>query len=230
MRPLHTTFDIKVQWRVAADGAAVQRRLPAPWRPAPAAGGPHAGANLLLVFSEVLLRLDHDGRPAPAAQGCHLAVLAPAAHPGGERATFLLAMWTAHPQGVPGPLGLAQPAAVRHEQALQAGAPDATCEERYEVTPQAGGSVRLAVRYRRGLPQHVTWPTVLRSAVAPEVARRYENEALLDVVRSEPAGIDRVEAFHVAADVAALADLLDGRQRLISVTAVPWFVRREYAR
>lgn len=228
--PLHTTFDTKVQLRVAADGTAVQRRLPAPWRPAPATGGPHAEANLLFVFSEVLLRLDHTGRPAPAAQGRHLAVLAPATHPAGERATFLLAMWTAHPQGVPGPLGLAQPAAVRHEQALQAEASDAACEERYEVAPQAGGHVRLTVRYRRGLPEHVIWPTVLRSAAAPEVARRYENEALLDVVRSGPAGIDRVEAFHFAATVAALADLLDGRERLISVTAVPWFVRREYAR
>lgn len=227
--PLNVTFDTKVQVRFAVSEVTVQRRLPAPWRPAPAAGGPHDGATVIAVFSEVLLRLDATGQPAPAAQGRHLAVLAPAVHPAGERATFLLAMWTAHPHGVPGPLGLARPAAVRHVQVLQGDAPGATCAERYEVAPHDGGRVRLALRYRRGVPELQAWATVLRSAAAPAVARRYENEALLDVVRSTPARVDRIDAFTFAADLPALADLLDGRERLISITAVPWFVRREYA-
>ncbi|MDR7555149.1 MAG: hypothetical protein QN157_06020 [Armatimonadota bacterium] len=228
-RPLNVTFDTKVQVRFAVSEAAVGRRLPAPWRPAPPAGGPHAGATVVAVFSEVLLRLDATGQPAPAAQTRHLAILAPAAHPAGERATFLLAMWTAHPHGVPGPLGLAQPAVVRHAQVAEGDGAGATGEEHYEVAPRDGGRVRLALRYRRGLPEHAAWPTVLRSAAAPTVARRYENEALLDVVRSAPAGVDRVAEFSLIADLPALADLLDGRERLVSITTVPWFVRREYA-
>jgi len=103
MALLNVTRDTKVHVRLRANPAALQRRLPQPWTITPTAAGPHAGANLAVIFSEVLLRQDAGGGPAPDAVDLSVAFLIPAAHvQTQEPASFIFRILTANPAGVPG--------------------------------------------------------------------------------------------------------------------------------
>ncbi len=52
-------------------------------------------------------------------------------------------------------------------------------------------------------------------------------QPVLELVRSVPAGIDRVETYELGVTVSEVSDLFDGSERLVSLVAVPWFVRQE---
>jgi hypothetical protein len=224
----NTTIDTKIQVRLEADRAAVQRRVPAPWQVAPASDAVHRGTNLLLILSEVWLRQQADGSPAPDAVNRHAALLVPALHgESGETAVFMVRMYAAHPASVPGRFGNSVAATVWRDRHEAGTGLRSVCTERFVVRPDKGGHLDLRVRYERGIPVRRTWPTAMRSAADPAVRRRYHSEALLDVVRSVPAGIDRVDDYALSVTIPELSDLFDGSERLISLTAVPWFVRRE---
>ena len=227
---LNSTIDTKIQVRLEAPSPALQRRLPAPWQPSPIPDGPHAGANLALIFSDVLLKQDADGQPAPDATNRYLAFLVPAVHPQtGEAATFIFRIYTAHPESVPGRYRNALPAAIFREQTLRTEGLQALCAERYELHEAAGGTVALQLEYTKARPSRVVWPTTLRSAADPSIVRLYRSEALLDVVRSLPAGVDRVRQYRLVVTVPELLDVLDGSERLVSIASIPWFIRQEFA-
>jgi hypothetical protein len=224
----NTTIDTKIQVRLEADRAAVQRRLPAPWRVSPASDPVHRGANLLLILSEVWLRQEPDGSPAPDPVNRHAALLAPAVHDStGETAVFMLRMYAVHPASVPGRFSNAVAATAWRDRHEAGTGLRSACAERFVVRPDGGGHLDLRVRYERGVPVRRAWPTSMRSAADPAAQRQYHSEGLLDVVRSVPAGIDRLDDYTLSVTIPELADLFEGSGRLVSLTAVPWFVRRE---
>jgi hypothetical protein len=130
---------------------------------------------------------------------------------------------------VPGRYRNARPAWAWYERFETGGGLRTVCAERYLFRPADGGTIEMRVRYLRGVPLRSDWPSIMRSAADPGIGRDYHSEALLDVVRSAPAGIDRVEEFALRVTVADLRDLFDGRERVVSITAVPWFLRQERA-
>ena len=226
---LNSTIDTKIQVRLRVDPAGLQGRLPAPWRVAPIPEGAHQGTNLMVIFNDVLLKQDADGRAAPDAVNRFVGFLIPAAHPQtGEATTFMLRIFTAHPESVPGRYRNSLPATVRREQMVDARDLQAVCTERFDFAVAGGGAVELRLQYHRGIPSRVAWPTNLRSAADPAILRVYRSEALIDVVKSVPEGIDRVEDYSLRVTVPELHDLFDGTERLVSITAVPWFVRQEF--
>lgn len=226
---LNSTIDTKIQLRLRVEGARVQRRLPAPWEVAPSAEDVHLGTNLVLIFNDVLLKQNADGAPAPDAVNRFIAFLIPAVDPQtGERAVFMARIFSAHEAAVPGRYRNAVLASVTREQTVAGGGVDAVCSERFALSDAGGGTVEVRLRYRRGIPSRMTWPTTMRSAADPSIVRVYRSEALIDVVRSLPAGIDRVEDYDLRVTVPEFGDLFDGSERLVSIAVVPWFVRQEY--
>jgi hypothetical protein len=210
------------------DPIALQRRLPAPWRVAPVAGGAHRGTNLLVIFSDVLLRQEPGGAPSPDAVNRYVALLAPAAHPGSEeQSVFMLRVYSAHQASIPGRFRNAAPASVWREHSEVGTGLRAVCVERFVLHPDGGGVVDLRLRYERGTPVRQAWPTTMRSAADPAIVRLYDSEALIDIVHSIPAGIDRVEEYRLHVAVPELQDLFNGSEHLVSLAAVPWFLRRE---
>lgn len=225
----NSTIDTKVQVRLQIEPERAQRRLPAPWVVAPLTQAAHRGANLFVIFNEVLLKQDAEGNPAPDATNRFVGFLIPAAHPEtGEAATFMLRIFAAHPESIPGRYHNSLPATVIREQTVTGTGLESVCAERFELREPSGGTVEVRLRYRRGIPSRAAWPTTMRSAADPAVLRLYRSDALMDVVKSVPAGIDRVEAYSLRVTVPEMRDLFDGAERLVSITAVPWFVRQEF--
>lgn len=226
---LNSTIDTKIQVRLQVDASAVQRRLPGSWRVAPSAEEVHRGTNLMVIFSDVLLRQDADGFPSPDAVNRFVGFLIPAVDPQtGEKAVFMARIFSAHTAAVPGRYRNSVLADVTREQAVAGTGLHAVCSERFALSHSGGGTIELRLRYHRGVPSRMVWPTTMRSAADPSIVRVYRSDALLDVVRSLPAGIDRVEDYVLHVTVPELGDLFDGSERLISITVVPWFVRQEY--
>ena len=226
---LNSTIDTKIQVRLQVDASALQRRLPEPWRVAPSAEDVHRGTNLMVIFSDVLLRQEADGSPSPDAVNRFVGFIIPAVDPQTtERAVFMAQIFSAHTAAVPGRYRNSVLASVTREQAVAGTDVDAVCSERFVLSQTGGGAVELRLRYRRGIPSRVVWPTTMRSAADPSIVRVYRSDALIDVVRSLPAGIDRVEDYVLRVTVPEFGDLFDGSERLISITVVPWFVRQEY--
>ncbi len=224
----NSTIDTKIHIRLDVNQAALQRRLPAPWQVAPASDDLHRGTNLLVILSEVLFRQQPDGSPAPDAVNRHAALLIPAVRPdAGETAVFMLRMYAAHPASVPGRFGNTVAATAWRDSRAAGTGLRTVCTERFVIRPDGGGHLDLLLRYERGLPIRRSWPTVMRSATDPLIYRQYQSEALVDVVRSVPAGVDRVDEYELSVTIPELSDLFDGSERLVSLAAVPWFVRQE---
>lgn len=229
MTLLNVTRDTKIHVRLRVNPAALQRRLPQPWTIAPAGEGPHAGANLVVIFSEVLLRQDADGGPAPDSVDLSAAFLIPAAHAQTqEPASFIFRVLTANPGAVPGRYRNSVRAAVRRARSLVGHGVSTTITDEIVLESADGGVVELRLQYESGVPVRMRWLTTLRSAADPALARAYSSDALVDVVWSEPAGILRARDVRFRVTEPSLRDLFDGTERLVSITALPWFVREEF--
>jgi len=226
---LNVTRDTKVQVRLHASLPALQRRLPHPWIVASSAQGPHAGANLIAVFSEVLLRQDAGGRPAPNAVDLSATFLIPTVHAETQDpATFILRALTANPDAAPGWFRVATLVSAWRARTM-------TGEDQHTMVTDeillhaADGGVELRLEYDAGVPVRTQWSTTVRSIVNPGLARIYRSDALVDVVYSAPAGVARARDVRLNVAVPPLRDLFDGTERVVSIAAVPWFFREELA-
>jgi len=225
---LNVTRDTKIQVRLHASLPALQRRLPHPWVVASSAQGPHAGANLIAVFSEVLLRQDAGGRPAPDAVDLSATFLIPTVHAGTQDpAAFILRALTANPDAVPGRYRVATLASAWHARARVGEGQHTTVTDEILLHAVDGG-VELRLEYDAGVPVRIQWSTTVRSVADPRLARTYRSDALVDVVHSEPAGIARARDVRLNVADPPLRDLFDGTERVVSIAAVPWFYREEF--
>lgn len=142
------------------------------------------------------------------------------------RPARLVRIFTANPQNVPGPYKVAAPASVRLEQSIKATDMEpATVSERWEVQDRSGGTVTLVLEYQRALPARSKGEAKVYGGPDPAFFRIYRMDAGNDVLRSVPASVDRVKRLQLRVAIADLKRAFDGSEQIVSVTAVPWYVR-----
>ena len=61
----------------------------------------------------------------------------------------------------------------------------------------------------------------VRFAADPEHVRVYRADELVDVVKSVPAAINRLERFGLRVTLPELADIFDGSEQVLNVTVQP---------
>jgi len=212
-------------FRVAA--AEVQKWVPAPWQVAPAASGPSKDANLNMVLVQRLLSLDGEGKAGAGALTRVIALVAPAKNTQtGEAGPMVIRIYTTDHAGLPGTYKNSLKATVRREQAhkgdnLEPG----TASELWEMQTN-GGRIEVQVAYQRGVPSRVKAEAKVRSAVEPSFFRIYRVDQGLDVVKSVATGVDRTQSFRFRSTVPELAKLFDGKEQLVSITAIPFYIRQ----
>jgi hypothetical protein len=136
--------------------------------------------------------------------------------------------YTEDPAAVPGKYGDATLANITRSQTFTKEHRGQTqVAERFSAVAD-GGAVRLSLAYQQG--GMVVWATAeepnlpMYAAEDPGVVRWYQEDQVLDTVRSERMGIDRVSELSL--DVQGeLADVFDGTQRVVAV-----FIQRPYMR
>jgi hypothetical protein len=204
-------------------------RLPAPWVGAASAFGPTLGANLNVVFHNVLLREDRDRRPVLGAGGRSVGLMALARHPEhGELCTFSVRTYAGTPSMLPGPYRTAVGARVRSERHLETDGERGVASELFIAQPTSGGHICLDLRYRQRAPSRAPYEATVRSSTDPTIVRRYKVDQLVEAVLSRPAGIDFVESYQLRVEVPELSDLFDGSEETIAIGFRPVVLREVY--
>ncbi len=212
---------MSLSFRVNAE--ALQRLLPSGWTSAPSTAPGDRGANLRVVFIDRLLALDGQGKAFRTGTSRYIVLAAPARNAAGQTNTVLVSGLS--PEG-PGAYGVNLTAVVSTvmrsttAQAEEGG----LAEESWLFAAATGERIELQVAYRRALAVKSHAEARLRSALHPELTRTYKIDQAADVVRSA-ATPDRVESLTFRASGAAFAPIFDGKETLLSVTSLPWYVR-----
>ena len=215
---------LNLQFRVAE--AALKSWVPAPWQINPAASGPGKDANLSVVLLQRLLVLGPDGKPTPGATHRTVALVVPAKNTQtDESAPVVIRVFTADPQGVPGPYKNSVKASVRRELTLKGDGNEPGAGSEQWQMQTTGGSIEVQIAYQRGVPSRSNAESKVYSAVEPTFFRLYRVDQGVDVVKSVPAGIDRVQSYRFRSTVTELARLFDGSEQLIAAAVIPWYVR-----
>ena len=239
-----TTVGTRLLLGFIVPAAALQQRLPQPWQlsslPASflSALGLNAQRlpelpNLMLVFNDLLLNQDGQGRVQADASARYVGFNIPAANPEtGEQGMMHFRIFTGNPRSVPGRFRDALPARVRHEQRIIGEGTSSTVMEAFELHPEIGGIIDLQVTYERGplvrlvadRPSFPAW-----AALDARILRVYQEDTLLEVIRNDATGINRVQTMMFQMTVPEFADLFDGSERLVSILGNPHYARKVFS-
>lgn len=204
--------------------AAVQKTLAEGWQLNPPTTGPDQGANLIIYVTDFQMIQDAQGKPIPTRPS--VALIVPAKKSGSDLAAFMVTGGFVAQVNTPGPYGNFVPARVNVDRRAQIDGDGKTAvSETWEMKADDGTALELRVQFQRGVPtrEKVAWQYY--SAAKPDFHRTYRIEHGFDVVRSVPAGVDRLSAVSFTASGPRLAPLFDGTEKLVSITSIPFYSR-----
>jgi hypothetical protein len=220
-----------------ANAAALQSRLPGGWVLAPYAGDDLRGtslrgANVLVPFHEVYGVRTGPNQATVLPQLSYIAFVSQAR----EQSTGALAhvhwfAYTEDPADVPGKYGDGKLAQIRRSQTFTKELHGETDVRETFSAVSGDDEVRLSLSYRQG--GALMWVTAdepnlrLHAAKAPGVVRWYQEDQVLDVVRSDPLNINQVT--EISLDVQGeLTDVFDGNERVVGVVIQRPYIRQVY--
>lgn len=227
---VQSTLDSRIVLAFRVNPAEAQRLIPAPWSVVPVAAGPSKDANLVVTFVDRLLDQDGEGKPVKVPTYRVIALSVPATNPQtGESGPLLVRLFNSSPDAVPGFYKTAVHATVDRNLSMSgSGQEPGTASERWTMKDGKGGTIDLQVDYQRGTPTRAKAEAKPRSGSDPATWRIYRIEQGLDVLKSIPAGTDRVKSYKLRVAVPEFAKLFDGSEQLVSVTSVPWYTRQTF--
>jgi hypothetical protein len=225
---------------IALEGnaAALQRRLPGGWELAPyegddLRGSSPRGANMMVPFHEVYATRSHDGQAAGLQQLSYIAFVSQARHRDtGDLAHLHWWTYTEDPAGVPGKYRDSTLAHITRSQTFTKEKRGQTQVRETFSAVADNGQVHLSPAYEQG-GDMVIWATAgkpnlpLRATADPGIVRVYQEDQVLNVVRSEPLKIDRVSELSLDVN-GELGDVFDGNQRVVGVVIQRPYMRQVY--
>jgi hypothetical protein len=187
---------------------------------------------MLIPFHEVYAVRTHDGHVAGLPQVSYIAFISQARNQeSGLLGHFHWFLYTEDPAGVPGKYGDGKLANITRSQTF-------TKEQRGETQVREtfsaladSGEVHLSLTYQQGgMMMWVTADTpnlALYAARNPAIVRWYQEDQVLNIVRSDPLKIDRVSEISLNVK-GELEDVFDGSQRVIAVVIQRPYMRQVY--
>jgi hypothetical protein len=225
---------------IALEGnaSALQGRLPSGWGLAPYAGDDLRGtslrgANMLVPFHEVYAVRTHDGGQAGLPQVSYIAFVSQArGQATGELAHLHWFTYTEDPANVPGKYDDGTLARITRSQTFSKERRGETqVRETFDAVADRG-EVHLSLAYEQG-GDLLIWATPdqpnlpLRAARNPDIVRWYQEDQVMNVVRSDPLNVNRVSELSL--DVKGeLDDVFDGNERVVAVLIQRPYMRQVY--
>jgi hypothetical protein len=221
-----------------ANPSALQRRLPTGWELAPYSGDDLRGnslrdANLLVPFHEVYAVRSHEDQVVGLPQLSYVPFVSQAREQAtGELAHMHWLTYTEDPAGVPGKYEDGALAQITRSQTFSKERPGEThVRETFSAVAERG-EVNLSLAYEQGgdlliwaSPHKPNLP--LRAARNPRIVRWYQEDQVMNVVRSDPLDVNRVT--EIGLDVKGeLEDVFDGSERIVAVVIQRPYVRQVY--
>lgn len=225
---VQSTVETRLMVALRVGQSELQKLVPAPWQLMSLPGGPLKDANFFIVFIDSFLVQDAQGKPDKGGINRAVVFAVPAKHTQtGEMATVVIGGFNPNIDSVPGPYKNYVQANIRREQThkevnLEAG----VGEDFWEVRDARGVSIELRMQYQLALPLRAKSEQKVYSAVEPSFFRIYRMETATDLIKSIPAGINRVQNYQLRVVVPELSKLFDGTEQLVGITANPLYVRQ----
>ncbi len=223
-----STVDTRLMVALRVGEGELSKVLPPTWQTMMIPGGPLKGANFFFVFIDSFLVQDAQGKPDKGGISHKVVFAVPAKHAQtGEIATVVIGGFTADVQEVPGPYKNFSLATIRREQTLKWGRIEAGAgEEFWEARNTRGGIIELKIQYQRALPSRAKLEQKIYSAVEPNFFRIYRLDQGMDIIKSIPAGIDRVQNYQFRIVVPELGKIFDGTEQLVGIATIPLYIRQ----
>jgi hypothetical protein len=222
---------------VEANPAALQRRLPAGWELTPYSGDDLRGtslrgANLLVPFHEVYAVRSHGAQVAGLPQLSYVPFVSQAREQAtGELAHMHWLTYTEDPEGVPGKYEDGALAQITRSQSFTKERGETHVRETFSAVAEHG-EIHLSLAYEQG-GDLVIWVTPgepnlpLRAARNPRIVRWYQEDQVMNVVRSDPLHVNRVTEITLDAR-GELEDVFDGSERIVAVVIQRPYMRQVY--
>jgi hypothetical protein len=221
-----------------ANAAALQSRLPNGWELSPYAGEDLRGtslrgANMLVPFHEVYAVRSHEGEHAGLPQVSYIAFVSQAREQTtGELAHLHWFTYTEDPAAVPGKYEDGVLAEITRSQTFSKERRGETRVREDLSAVAERGELHLSLAYDQG-GDLLIWATAdkpnlpLRAARDPRIVRWYQEDQAMNVVRSDPLGVNRVSELGL--DVKGeLEDVFDGNERVVAVVIQRPYMRQVY--
>lgn len=226
-----STAETRLTVALRVGQSELQKLVPAPWQVTSLPDGPLKDANFFIVFIDAFLVQDAQGKPYKGGINREVMFAVPAKHTKtGEMASVVTGGMNPMIDYVPGPYkNFVQATTIRREQThkganIEAGA----CEDFWEVRDARGVSIELRMQYQMGLPLRAKSEQKVYSAVESKFFRIYQIETAIDLIKSIPTGINRLQNYQLRMAVPELSKLFDGTEQLVGITVNPLYVRQVF--
>jgi len=212
----------------SVDQKAAQEWLPAPWKTVSIPKGPFKGTNLYVYFTDYFIRQDGEGKPDKGGTFSYAALVAFGKHQQtGEFSIFVNRVYW--PNDDPSCFKNAVKATVSREATIKGGTPKSgSGSEIWKVQNSAGGIMEFRMDYQRGVPKRVKKEFKARSAVEPDLFFNFQDEYASDLVKSIPAGINRIKYYRFRSTIPELRKMFDGSEQLIGILVNPCRARQRF--
>jgi hypothetical protein len=218
-------FRIYVAFSV--DQKAAQAWLPAPWKAVSLPRGPFKGANLYVLLDDKFIMQDAEGKPIKGGTYCIAALIGFGKNQQtGEFAAFVTRLYW--PYDDPGYYKNHVKATVFRGATLQGTDLGGRVSEVWKVQDSAGGIMEFLMDYERAVPKRTKREFKVRSSVEPDFFRIYRDDYAHELVKSIPAGIDRVKNYKFRVTMSELSEMFDGSEQLVGISVNPSRVRQVF--
>ena len=186
-------------------------------------GGPLKEGNIFIVFIDSYLIQDPQGKPFKGGMSRKVGFAVPSKNmQTNEMVTVVIGGFETNIDNVPGPYKNYAQATIRKEKILKGTNMEAgRGEEFWEVRESHGALIELRVQYQGALPLRGKSEQKLYSAVEPTFYRIYRQETVGELVKSIPAGIDRIQSYRFHVAVPKLHNLFNGTEQVVGVATYP---------
>jgi hypothetical protein len=221
-----------------ANPTALQRRLPTGWELAPYSGddlrgSSLRGANLLVPFHEVYAVRSQGHQVLGLPQLSYVPFVSQAREQAsGELAHMHWLTYTEDPAGVPGKYADGLLAQITRSQTFSKERRGETHVRETFSAVAEHGEIHLSLAYDQG-GDLVLWTSPdapnlpLRAARNPDIVRWYQEDQVMNVVRSDPLNVDRVT--EISLDVKGeLEDVFDDSERIVAIVIQRPYMRQVY--
>lgn len=225
--PVESSIESRLYLAFQVQEGELQKWLLAPWQVNSVPAGPSKGANLSVIFVQNLLSETPEGKPSPSGGTARYVVLTvPAKHAQtGEESVFVTRVYTTDSDRIPGPYKNAVKADVRREFVLKGeNMAPGTGSDDWEMKEAGGGTIMVRFAYQRSALNRAKWERKIRSSIDPNLYYIYRVDQSSELLKSVPAGVDQLQSYDFRSTVPEFSKLLDDSAKLVSITAIPWFV------
>ena len=227
---VQSSAENRIMMAMHVEDTALQKKVPEPWKAFSIPGGPLKGANFFVIFIDGFLMQDAKGKPDHGGIGRKVVFAAPVKNNRtGEMATMVLGGFGANPETIPGPyknFSLAHIACLSTSSAVDFAPGTGTAS--WEVKNNGENILSLKIEYQKALPFRKEIKRKVYSSAEPSFFRIYHIDSATDMIKSVPAGFDRLKKYQFQLNVPAMKDVFDGNEKLVGLSAIPLYVRKVF--